>query len=443
MNHRSFVVQDPTFAPRRGTLYTLHMQHGQRGPVFSFFRPEIPERIGAEFHAWYRSLVIGAYLIFFAHVLLVFAWWFAGVREMVYYHIVSFTLLGAAAVLVQRGRLLVGLSLATVEILLHAVLGTLYAGWESGFHMGMITAAIVWAAHPGRSNANRRFVGLAIIVLHIFFLVAARTRPPVYTIPDWYLTVSSAIMLSFICIPLLLLVVLQAVSAGWYTSLQEEREKSERLLLNVLPATIATRLKESDQIIADRFDNVSVLFLDIVDFTTLSASMNPAEVVSILNELFSRFDALTEQSGLEKIKTIGDAYMAVAGVPDPHHDHARRAVNLAIAMLTELQDYTAPDGTQIKARIGICSGPVVAGVIGRRKFIYDLWGDTVNTASRMESHGVCNQIQVTESTYRILHDDYPFMPRGSVEIKGKGPMSTYLLDLPGEMERPIASPAAR
>jgi class 3 adenylate cyclase len=239
-----------------------------------------------------------------------------------------------------------------------------------------------------------------------------------------------------------LLVVLQSVSAGWYTSLQEEREKSEHLLLNVLPATIATRLKERDEVIADRFDEASVLFLDIVDFTILSASMSAAEVVSILNELFSRFDALTDRYSMEKIKTIGDAYMAVAGVPDPHHDHARRAVNLAIAMLTELQDYTAPDGTQIKARIGICSGPVVAGVIGRRKFIYDLWGDTVNTASRMESHGVCNQIQVTESTYRILRDDYPFVPRGTVEIKGKGSMSTYLLDRPDETEPRHASPGA-
>lgn len=163
-----------------------------------------------------------------------------------------------------------------------------------------------------------------------------------------------------------------------------------------------------------------VFFVDIVDFTTLSASMTAAEVVSILNELFSRFDALTEQYAMEKIKTIGDAYMAVAGVPDPHPDHARRAVDLARAMLAELRDYTAPDGTRIKARIGICSAPVVAGVIGRRKFIYDLWGDTVNTASRMESHGVCNQIQVTESTYRILREDYPFVPRGSVEVKGKG-----------------------
>ncbi len=205
------------------------MQNGQRGAVRSFLRPEIPEGIGAEYHAWYRSLVVGAYLIFGAHVVIVLGWWFVGIKEMVYYHIVSFALLGAAIVFVQRGRLLLGLILATVEIVLHAILGTFYAGWESGFHLGMITAAIVWSAHPGRGNAHRRFIGLAIIAFHIVFLVVARSRPPVYTFPDWYLTVSSAIMISCIFIPLLLLVILQAVSAGWYMSLQEEREKSEHL----------------------------------------------------------------------------------------------------------------------------------------------------------------------------------------------------------------------
>jgi len=390
--------------------------------------PPVPPGIDPEYHAWYRALIVGAYLLIVAHAVIVVAWWYAGVMEMVYYHVVSFALLGSTTVAVQRGRLLRGLILATIEIFLHAILGTLYAGWESGLHIPIIAMAIAWSAHPGRGNAHRRFVGLGIIAAYIVLFVVARTRPPVYVLPDLYLTVSSVIMISCIFIALLLLVVLQSVSAGWYTSLQEEREKSEHLLLNVLPATIAARLKESDDVIADRFDEVTVLFLDIVDFTKLSASMSAAEVVSILNELFSRFDALTEQYAMEKIKTIGDAYMAVAGVPDPHPDHARRAMNLAIAMLGELRDYTAPDGTRIKARIGICSGPVVAGVIGRRKFIYDLWGDTVNTASRMESHGVCNQIQVTESTYRILREDYLFVPRGTVEIKGKGSMSTYLLD---------------
>jgi adenylate cyclase len=419
------------------------MPRGRSGAITSFLVPSPPPEIDAEYHAWYRTLIVGAYLIFLAHVAIVIGWWYIGIWEMVYYHALSFPLLFYAIASVRRGRFIAGLVSATVEFVAHAILGTYYVGWSSGMHYALISMAVVWAAFPGRNAMRRRSVALGILAIYVALLSATVTRTPVYAISDRFLTISSAAMAAFFGIPLILLFILQAVSAGWYMSLQEEREKSERLLLNVLPATIAARLKESDEVIADRFEEASVLFLDIVDFTKLSAALTAAEVVSILNELFSRFDALTERCGMEKIKTIGDAYMAVAGVPDPHPYHAHRAIDLAVAMLSELDSYTAPDGSIIKARIGICSGPVVAGVIGRRKFIYDLWGDTVNTASRMESHGVCNQIQVTESTYRILHNDYPFVPRGSVEIKGKGPMSTYLLDRPIYAGHPFASPAAR
>jgi class 3 adenylate cyclase/HAMP domain-containing protein len=209
--------------------------------------------------------------------------------------------------------------------------------------------------------------------------------------------------------------------------LNDEKQKSERLLLNVLPGPIAERLKTSDGVIVDKFEAVSVLFADIVGFTALSQRTTPEALVGMLDELFTAFDRLAEKHGLEKIKTIGDAYMVVAGIPEPRADHARAITRMAVDMLTELREYAERHDTELGIRIGINTGSVVAGVIGRKKFIYDLWGDTVNTASRMESHGVAGRVHVTQSTYDQLRDEFDFEPRGTVDIKGKGPMQTYLL----------------
>jgi class 3 adenylate cyclase len=181
-------------------------------------------------------------------------------------------------------------------------------------------------------------------------------------------------------------------------ALDLEREKSERLLLNVLPASIATRLKETEGVIADAFPDVTVMFADIVDFTRRSERITPEQVVEVLNELFSVFDQLARERGLEKIKTIGDAYMVVAGLPDPGPDHAAAVAEMALAMRAEVAGRCDPSGQPLAVRIGIDTGPVIAGVIGTSRFSYDLWGDTVNTASRMESHGVPGCIQVTART---------------------------------------------
>ena len=209
--------------------------------------------------------------------------------------------------------------------------------------------------------------------------------------------------------------------------LQAEQEKSERLLLNVLPKEIADRLKETEGIIAERFPEVTVLFADIVGFTPLAGRMEPEAVVELLDELFVRFDDLAVRHGLEKIKTIGDAYMVAGGLPTPREDHAGAVAEMALDMRDAVEDVAAKSGHPLTVRIGIDSGPVVAGVIGRAKFSYDLWGDTVNMASRMESHGVSGAIQVTERTYEWLRDRYRFEERGTIQIKGKGEMRTYLL----------------
>ncbi|MDX2256411.1 MAG: transporter substrate-binding protein [Pseudanabaenaceae cyanobacterium bins.39] len=210
-------------------------------------------------------------------------------------------------------------------------------------------------------------------------------------------------------------------------ALQAEQEKSENLLLNILPQAIVKQLKSGSNAIASRSDNVTILFADIVDFTTLSTQVTPGELVSMLNEIFSSFDMLADQLGLEKIKTIGDAYMVVGGLPTPRDDHAEAIAEMAIAMQGVITKFKRDEQESFRLRIGINTGSVVAGVIGIRKFIYDLWGDAVNLASRMESHGIAGGIQVTESTYNLLKNNYSFWHRGKVFIKGRGEMDTYML----------------
>ncbi len=215
--------------------------------------------------------------------------------------------------------------------------------------------------------------------------------------------------------------------AAQHRELELEQQKSEGLLLNVLPAPVATRLKEGEGVIAEGFPAVTVLFADLVGFTPLAERLSASEVVSLLDGVFARWDALVAEQGVEKIKTIGDAYMVAGGIPIPRDDHAEAIAEVALAMGPELARCSTETGLPLQVRIGIDSGPVVAGVIGRAKFSYDLWGDTVNTASRMEAHAEPSTIQVTERAYERLRGRYEFRRRGTIDVKGKGPMTSYLL----------------
>jgi class 3 adenylate cyclase len=209
--------------------------------------------------------------------------------------------------------------------------------------------------------------------------------------------------------------------------IEEKNRENEALLLNILPGEIANRLKSGEHNIADSFGDVTVLFGDLVGFTAFSGSIAADLLVDMLNDLFSRFDHIASELGIEKIKTIGDCYMAVSGLPKTSSDHAERMACMALRMVEALQEYNSEKNLNLQIRIGLNSGPVVAGVIGTAKFIYDLWGDTVNLASRMESTGVPDQIQVTRSVYEQLKQEFEFERRGVVQVKGKGEIETWLL----------------
>ncbi|MEM7563987.1 MAG: adenylate/guanylate cyclase domain-containing protein [Pseudomonadota bacterium] len=211
------------------------------------------------------------------------------------------------------------------------------------------------------------------------------------------------------------------------TDLDYERERSETLLLNILPELIAHRLKSEPGVIADQFDSASVLFADIVGFTPLSQALSAQEMVTWLNEIYSAFDEFVQQREVEKIRTIGDNYMVASGVPSRREDHAIAITRLALDMRDYIDNLAPTKGHRANFRIGINSGPMVGGVIGTHKFQYDIWGDAVNTASRMESHGIPGQIQVTQSTYNLIRQEFDCENRGPIPVKGKGEMETYFV----------------
>jgi len=248
------------------------------------------------------------------------------------------------------------------------------------------------------------------------------------TVPRWFTTTMLALNITVGgTIVFTLLAVFARQRRDALAALRVEQEKAENLLLNILPRSIADRLKDETRTIADQFRSASILFADVVDFTPLSERLPPAEVVGVLDHLFSHFDVLAERHGLEKIKTIGDCYMVAAGVPSPRPDHARALALMALDMQTAMRSVDEVGHLGLELRVGINSGPVVAGVIGRKRFLYDLWGDAVNTASRMESHGTSGRIQITRATKELLEDEFICESRGTIPIKGKGEIETWYL----------------
>jgi adenylate cyclase len=350
-------------------------------------------------------------------------------------------LLGAIVMFSRTGDFARLLRISQVDILLAPTLSMIPLGGflaAGGVGLWGILAPLGALVFTNVGSAVRWYVAWVVVFLGSGLageLIGPVWDPP----PDWFTSTMLAMNIAVggtMVFTLLALFAKQRSDA--LAALQVEQAKAENLLLNILPRSIADRLKADSQPIADQFGSASILFADVVDFTPWSERLTPDEVVGCLDHLFSHFDDLAEQYGLEKIKTIGDCYMVAAGVPEPRSDHARALALMALDMLDAMRADGEAGHLGLELRIGINSGPVVAGVIGRKRFLYDLWGDAVNMASRMESYGTTGRIQITRATYELLAEEFECEPRGTIAVKGKGEVETWYLVRP-RGERPAAS----
>jgi class 3 adenylate cyclase len=353
---------------------------------------------------------------------------FSELKTLILTNTVSAFGAGLVIYLNHRGRTDAAMWLLVAGGLFNTTAAALLLGLETAGFMfiAIIPVTAVVVVRPNDLRTQMLFIGAGIVAIVSVLLIG----PPVpaviqgTAIETGLLLSNVVVTITFVCA-----VVLYArrLADTAEAGLEVANKRSEELLLNVLPEEIADRLKAGEVVIADRAEHVSVLFADLVNSTPMSERLTPQEMVELLNEIFTPFDDLADELGLEKIKTIGDAYMVVGGLPVERADHLEAIAEMALRMKEEIVTHTVAGFGSLEMRYGIHAGPVVAGVIGKRKFSYDLWGDTVNTAARMESHGVPGRIQVTAAVREALADTYRFEERGPVEIKGKGTLTTYYL----------------
>jgi guanylate cyclase len=349
-----------------------------------------------------------------------------GVVPLVYFGI----LLGAIGVFSRTRDFPWLLRVGQVDILLAPTLSMIPLGGfldAGGVGLWGILAPLGALVFSDVRSAARWYV--AWVVVFLGSGIVGEVIGPIWEpLPVWFTTTMLALNIAVGgTIVFILLAVFAAQRRDALAALRVEQAKAENLLLNILPRSIAEKLKAQTQPIADQIGSASILFADVVDFTPWSERLQPAEVVGYLDRLFSHFDDLAERYGLEKIKTIGDCYMVAAGVPTPRPDHAQALALMALDMLDAMRSHDDVRDLGLELRVGINSGSVVAGVIGRKRFLYDLWGDAVNTASRMESHGTPGRIQITRATYELLADEFECEARGRITVKGKGEIEAWYL----------------
>jgi class 3 adenylate cyclase len=393
---------------------------------------------------YFQTTLIGASASLCLHIGFLALFTYMNVPALAYFNIISIAcFLFAIFALFRYGSCFIPLVIGTIEINVHQALCVFLIGWAAGFQYYIVSLLVMPFFMPHRHTWLR--ITCAAISMLTFLVLATLFHD---VVPVFSVDPALADLLCFVNLSIsLLLILVLSYAFSFAVSRAEaaedrESKRAEELLYNILPQVIAERLSDSDATIADSFEDVSILFADIENFTRFASDMRPGEVVDVLNGLFSRFDDLLDHYGIEKIKTIGDSYMVASGVPAHCDNHAELISDFALDMLAELDHYNAMHGSSFRIRIGINSGPVVAGVIGKRKFIYDLWGDTVNIASRMESNGLSNEIQITDVTRQLLLNSgkYCFSDRGLLEIKGKGQLRAWLLKASTEHEENHAKP---
>jgi len=354
------------------------------------------------------------------HILFVWLFTHLSVPILPYYNIVSILLFVIALFYNEQRKFHIAMTLAFAEIVIHQTLATILLGFDSGFQAYILFCIMLPMLSSQGHTLWKWFVAgtsfATLLILVLFF----RTHEPIVHLSDTIINTMAVVNeISVILILIVIASLFNNTTLRYEEKIAQENLYAHSLLLNILPEPITQRIG-SEKLIADRYQETSVLFADIVDFTPFSESISPNQLVSILHDLFVRFDELTDTHGCEKIKTIGDAYMVAAGVPELAENHADRLVECGFSLLEAVESF--------QIRIGIHSGPVVAGVIGSKKFSYDLWGDTVNTASRMESNGVSGKIQITASVKERLNGSFQFVSRGIIAIKGKGSLETFIVE---------------
>ena len=365
-----------------------------------------------------------------AHFIWTILFYFLEVYYLSIFNIFSVLCFVLCLYLAKKEQFLSAVMIGAVEIVIHQALAVYMVGWDAGFQYYLFPTVLLPFLTDSKNFTLKTLILFICLGAFLALKYLYADGPALYS-------VSNAWILFFTKFNVISALTLCGAIAYYFAYSVEvaeelaerERLRAENLLFNILPMSIAERLKlkKGDQTIADGFSNVSVLFLDLVGFTELSSRKSPEELVDILNRVFSEFDDLTHEYGLEKIKTIGDSYMVASGIPEYREDHAHKICAFSLRLNSILNKINTELGENLQMRIGINTGPVVAGVIGKKKFIYDLWGDAVNIASRMESHGIIGEIQLSDSTYELVKDEFQFEVRGEIEVKGKGMMKTYLL----------------
>ncbi|QEG37983.1 adenylate/guanylate cyclase domain-containing protein [Bythopirellula goksoeyrii] len=398
---------------------------------------KVPDNVERYDYRMYLSMIIANYIALLLHLSWVFVFWWLDFPTLSLINVGSVIFwIFSITILYRWGAMLTAVILGSTEVLIHQFLAVYFLGWDYGFQYYLL----VIVAFTFLMN----FKNVMYIPVILFFVCLISFLGFYYQVQYWNLPhvklgetaeMASGAREAFQIINVASAFAILAIMSFFYSDaaqkaealLELERAKSELLLLNILPTSIAQRLKEDRSIIADYFESATVLFSDIVGFTALSERVPPKELVDHLNCLFSAFDDLAEKHGLEKIKTIGDAYMIAGGIPVQRAGHTKAVSAMALDMIEAVEACNRATGEPVSIRIGIHTGPAVAGVIGVKKFAYDVWGDTVNTASRLEMSSLPGKIQLSEQVAERLDGDFVVEERGEVEVKGKGTLKTYWL----------------